>query len=45
MMLTTNSEKLITQINQNVFYNEFTFDKTDFITKDNKRVELADNIL
>lgn len=44
-MLTTNSEKLITRINQNVFYNEFTFDKTDFITKDNKRVELADNIL
>lgn len=44
-MLRTNSERLITRINQNVFYNEFTFDKTDFIAKDNNLVELADNIL
>ena len=30
-MLSNQSEKEITQINQNVFFKEFTFDKNDFI--------------
>lgn len=44
-MLSNFSEKIITQINQNVFFKEFTFDKNDFIVANNNKVELADNVL
>ena len=37
-------EKLITLINTNVFFKEFTFDKNDFYPDDGKK-ELADNVL
>lgn len=43
-MSKNNSENLITSINTNVFYKEFTFDKNDFYPKDGKK-ELADNIM
>ena len=45
MIAPTFSEEFITRINQNVFYREFTFDRTEIITEQNNRVELADNIL
>lgn len=44
-MLSNYSERIITQINWNVFFKEFTFDKNDFIVADNNKVELADNVL
>ena len=44
-MLSNQSEKEITQINQNVFFKEFTFDKNDFIIDGHNKVELADNVL
>lgn len=44
-MLTTESEKIVTQINQNVFYKEFTFDKNDIIVGNGQSKELADNVL
>ena len=44
-MLSNLSEKEITQINQNVFFKEFTFDKNDFIIDGHNKVELADNVL
>lgn len=37
-------EKLITLINTNVFFKEFTFDKNDFYPDDGKK-ELADNVI
>ena len=44
-MLSNYSEKVITHINQNVFFKEFTFDKNDFIVDNGNKVELADNVL
>lgn len=44
-MLQTYSEKIITQINQNIFFKEFTFDKNDFVVAAGHKVELADNVL
>lgn len=44
-MLSNQSEQEITQINQNVFFKEFTFDKNDFIIDNRNKVELADNVL
>ena len=44
-MLLNQSEQEITQINQNVFFKEFTFDKNDFIIDNRNKVELADNVL
>lgn len=44
-MLTNTSEQIITAINQNIFYREFTFDKNDFRTSKGNRVELADNVI
>ncbi|PKH50996.1 hypothetical protein CXF68_10000 [Tenacibaculum sp. Bg11-29] len=38
------SEQLVTEINSQVFFKEFTFSKNDFYPKDGKK-ELADNIL
>ena len=40
----TISENIITKINVNIFYKEFTFDKNDFYPEDGKK-ELADNVL
>lgn len=45
MTTPTFSEEFITRINQNVFYREFTFDRSEIITDQNNRIELADNIL
>ena len=44
-MLTNNSEQIITTINLNMFYREFTFDKNDFRASDGNKVELADNVI
>lgn len=44
-MLTNTSERLVTLINMNVFYREFTFDKNDFRASDGNRVELADSVI
>jgi len=44
-MLSNFSEKIITQINQNVFFKEFTFNNNDFFTDNGNKVELADNVL
>lgn len=44
-MLTNSSEKILTDINQNIFYREFTFDKNDFYTMAGNKVELADNVI
>jgi len=44
-MLSNLSEKEITQVNQNVFFKEFTFDKNDFMIDNHNKVELADNVL
>lgn len=44
-MLLNQSEQEITQINQNVFFKEFTFDKNDFVIDNRNKVELADNVL
>lgn len=42
----TNSEKIITQINSNVFFKEFTFSKNDFKELDsNQYLEFADNVV
>lgn len=41
----TKSESLITQINTNVFFKEFTFDKNEFYPDRGNKKELADNIL
>lgn len=38
------SEELVTEINSQVFFKEFTFSKNEFYPKDGKK-ELADNIL
>lgn len=40
----TESEDIISKINSNVFFKEFTFDENDFYPVDGKK-ELADNIL
>ena len=44
-MLTNSSEKILTDINQNIFYREFTFDRNDFYTMAGNKVELADNVI
>jgi hypothetical protein len=44
-MLMNFSENIITHINQNVFFKEFTFDKNDFVIDNGNKVELADNVL
>lgn len=45
-MLTNQSEQKVTQVNQNVFYKEFTFSKNDFRSESKGEiVELADNII
>jgi len=44
-MLTNSSEKFLTDINQNIFYREFTFDRNDFYTMAGNKVELADNVI
>ncbi|MCW3108233.1 MAG: hypothetical protein JWQ09_2739 [Segetibacter sp.] len=42
----TNSEKIVAQINSNVFFKEFTFSKNDFKELDTKqRLEFADNVV
>ena len=38
------SERIVTSISSNVFFKEFTFDKTQFKSKDGE-LELADNVL
>ncbi len=43
-MSKNHSEDLISSINENVFYKEFTFDKNEFYPSDGKK-ELADNVL
>lgn len=43
-MAQTYSEHIVTGINSNIFFEEFTFHKNDFYPKDGKK-ELADNIL
>lgn len=43
-MRATESENIITNINANVFFKEFTFHKNNFYPKDGKK-ELADNVL
>lgn len=45
MIVPTLSEEFITNINQNVFYKEFTFDRSEILIDQNNVVELADNIL
>lgn len=42
--MNTYSESIITKINQNVFFKEFTFDNNDFYPNDGKK-QLADNII
>jgi len=45
-MASTDSENLITQINSNVFFKEFTFRKNDFKALDaNSELEFADNVV
>ncbi|MEG1388639.1 MAG: hypothetical protein RSC72_15425 [Algoriella sp.] len=45
-MSATNSERLITEINSNIFFKEFTFSKNDFKELDNKqKLEFADNVV
>lgn len=42
----TNSEKIVSQINSNVFFKEFTFSKNDFKELDsNQKLEFADNVV
>lgn len=42
----TNSEDIVSQINKNIFFKEFTFSKTDFKSLDTKQqLEFADNIV
>jgi len=42
----TNSEKIVAQINSNVFFKEFTFSKNDFKELDsNQKLEFADNVV
>lgn len=42
----TNSEDIISQINKNIFFKEFTFSKTDFKSLDTKQqLEFADNVV
>lgn len=42
----TNSESIISQINSNVFFKEFTFSKNDFKELDtNQKLEFADNVV
>jgi len=43
-MFKNNSEEIVTSINRNLFYDEFTFKKTEFSTAAGN-IELADNIL
>ena len=44
-MLTNQSEQKVTQVNQNVFYKEFTFSKNDFRSESKGEiVELADRL-
>lgn len=45
-MAATSSEKLISKINENVFFKEFTFDKNSFKHLDsNSELEFADNVV
>lgn len=44
-MLTNTSEQIVTSINLNMFYREFTFDKNVFRASNGNRVELADNVI
>lgn len=41
----TESENLITSINTNIFFSEFTFDKNEFYPTKSDKKELADNVL
>ena len=42
----TNSESIISQINSNVFFKEFTFSKNDFKELNtNQKLEFADNVV
>lgn len=41
----TKSENIVTRVNSNIFYKEFTFDKNNFVSDDGDTKELADNIL
>lgn len=41
----TKSENIVTRVNENIFYKEFTFDKNNFVSNDGDTKELADNIL
>jgi hypothetical protein len=45
-MPTTKSENIVSQINSNVFFKEFTFSKNDFKALDsNQKLEFADNVV
>ena len=45
-MRQTKSENIIAQINKGVFFNEFTFSKTDFKALDSNQIyEFADNVV
>jgi hypothetical protein len=45
-MPTKNSENIVTQINSNVFFKEFTLSKNDFKELDtNQKLEFADNVV
>lgn len=45
-MAITNSENIISQINSNIFFKEFTFSKNDFKELDtNQKLEFADNVV
>src|SRR6218665_341599 len=45
-MPTTDSESIVSQINSNVFFKEFTFSKNNFKAPDtNKKLEFADNVV
>jgi len=41
----TESEEIIRRINNNVFFEEFTFSKNNFITPQRLQLELADNVV
>jgi len=45
MKAKTETESFVTEINTNVFFQEFTFEKNDFITHSNQEVEFADNVV
>lgn len=45
-MKTNGTENIVAKINVNVFFNEFTFSKNDFIElKSNQKLEFADNVV